>query len=832
MHLLLILYSNMPIIYLNQSLLLSGAAILLLILTVIFWITRRQCKRYALKAARAEKWHNTLMESAGDAIVILTPEGKPVYASPSVKRVLGYTVEEVLKLDLFAIIWPEDVPATQQVMEQVLANPGVPIKGHAGRVLHKDGTWHWYESVVTNMLHDPDIGGIVDNFRDVTEQVEAKQKLITANRLYAFISQINQALVHAGNEQAVFKEACRIAVESGDFKMAWIGLVDTANNSISLIESYGVPDEDKPMFFNIIYNDDWPIANILRTANSFICNDAERDLKLPQWREYAAARGVQSFMMLPIKKAGKIIGALSLYSDQKHLFDRQEIHLLEEVAADISFAMDVFEKEALRQEAEQKMRHSEERLNEAQAIAHVGSWELDFNTGLALWSDEALRIYGLTPEENHQTYESWLSFIHPDDLDYVIAEIEKSQANLSRSNLYHRIIRKDGVIKHLYSTTEFDFKDGKPVGVHGVCHDITNIRISEEAREQADANLLLIIDLIPQSIFVRTLDGRYLFVNKTFAAAYGLSPEALMEKSDKGEIITDEIFLEQDREVINTGMAKTIPELKYTGPDGNTRVFYELKVPYNIPGKNEKAVLGVVLDITEQRAVNANLMQRNKDLEQFSYIISHNLRAPVANILGLAEVLQNTDVIADDERAILKKIKFSVKRLDRVINDLNYILEFKNQDMQQKEWVDFAVLLEDIKISLANDPQNAGVQVIDNFEDAIGMHTVKSYLYSIFYNLISNSIKYRQPDVDPVINISSSSEDNKVRLSFKDNGIGIDMQTSGKYLFGLYKRFHFHIEGKGMGLYMVKTQVDALHGKITVDSEVGKGTEFTMEFEQ
>lgn len=806
--------------------------IVVFFLIIVFWIIRRQLKKYARKAAQVEKWHNTLIENAGDAIVILTPEGKIKYASPSIQKVLGYTVEEILKLDLFTISWPTDAEAMRHVVEQVLANPGVPISGHTGRMLHKDGTWHWYEAVATNMLHDPDIKGIVDNFRDVTARVEAENKLITANRLYAFISQINQILVHAGNEQTVFKEACRIAVESGKFPMAWVGLLDTDSNSISLIESYGVPDEDKFMFFNIVYDEDWPIAYITRTGNSFICNDVERDLKLPQWREYAAARGIQSFMMLPIRRAGKIIGALNLYSDQKHLFDRQEIHLLEEVAGDISFAMDVFEKEALREAAENKMRHSEQRLNEAQAIAHVGSWELDFATGKALWSDEALRIYGLTPEENHQTYESWLSFIHPDDMDYVMGEIGKSQANLSRSTLYHRIIRTDGIIKYLYSTTEFDFKDGKPIGLHGVCHDITNIRISEEAREQADANLLLIIDLIPQSIFVRTLDGRYLFVNKTFAATYGLSPETLMEKSDNGEITVDKIFLEHDREVIATGSAKTIPELKYTGPDGNTRVYYEVKVPYNIPGKNEKAVLGIVLDITEQRAVNANLMQRNKDLEQFSYIISHNLRAPVANILGLAEVLQNTDVIADDEKAILKNIRSSVKRLDRVINDLNYILEFKNQDMQQKEWVNFSCLLADIKLSLAGNSENEGVQIIGEFEEAMGMHTVKSYLYSIFYNLISNSIKYTQPGVVPIIVISSSSDDNKVRLKFKDNGIGIDMQTSGKHLFGLYKRFHFHIEGKGMGLYMVKTQVDALHGKITVDSEVGKGSEFTIEFEQ
>ncbi len=821
----------MPFI-ISQGLLLSGIFIFLMLLAVVWCLTRRRYKKYVLKAKQIENWHNTLIENGGDAIVILTPEGKPVYASPSVKKVLGYTVEEVLKLDLLAIAWPEDVPAMQKVMEEVLANPGVPVKGHTGRMLHKDGTWHWYEAVATNMLHDPDIGGVVDNFRDITERVHAENKLISANRLYAFISQINQILVHADNEQAVFKEACRIAVESGKFNMAWIGLVDTDNNSISLTQSYGVPEEDKPKFIDLVYDDSWPIAHILRTSNSFICNDAGRDLKLPQWQAYAAAYGLQSFMMLPIRRAGKIIGALSLYSDQKHFFDRQEIRLLEEIAGDISFAMDVFEKEALREQAEKKMKHSELRLIEAQAVAHVGSWELDFATGVALWSDEALRIYGLTPDENHQSYESWLSFIHPDDMDYVIASIKESQTTLSSSALYHRIVCKDGTVKYIYSQTEFDFNNGKPVGLHGVCHDITDIRVSEQARAQADANLLMIIDLIPQLIFVRTLDGKYQFVNKSFAASFGLTPEELIEKSDNGEINTEEFFLEKDREVIETGTTKVVPELKFTGPDGNTRIFYELKVPYTVPGTNEVAVLGMALDITEQRAITANLLQRNKDLEQFSYIISHNLRSPVANILGMAEVLGTADVTEQEEKTLLKNIKFSVKKLDRVISDLNYILEFKNHDKQQKEWVDFAELVNDIKASIIGNNENQDVEIIGDFGPAAGIHTIKTYLYSIFYNLISNSIKFKQPDTSSIITITSSHTDNKLKLTFKDNGIGIDMQTNGKHLFSLYKRFHVHVEGKGMGLYMVKTQVEALHGKITVNSEVGKGTQFTIEFEE
>jgi PAS domain S-box-containing protein len=219
-----------------------------LLLGILIWFlfnSLNQLKKIARRLAQYEKRNDTLQENAGDAIVILSETGKLLYASPSVYKVVGYTVEELLKLDLQALAHPEDVNALQLVMLQVMVNPGKPVKGHTGRMLHKDGTWHWYEAVVTNMLHDSDIGGIVDNFRDVTDRVLAEEKMINANRLYAFISAVNQTLVHAENEQNVFKEACRIAIEYGKFKMAWIGLLNPDGKSISLAESSGIPDEDK-----------------------------------------------------------------------------------------------------------------------------------------------------------------------------------------------------------------------------------------------------------------------------------------------------------------------------------------------------------------------------------------------------------------------------------------------------------------------------------------------------------------------------------------------------------------------------------------------------------
>jgi PAS domain S-box-containing protein len=142
-----------------------------------------------------EKRFRALVENGADAVVILTAEGKPIYASPTVEKVLGYTEEEVMKLDIFSNIHPDDFAATANIMQQVMANPGIPIAGQTGRMMHKDGTWRWIAATVTNMLHDPAVNGIVDNFRDVTDKVNAEeQKEFDKNNTDALINNTNDLM--------------------------------------------------------------------------------------------------------------------------------------------------------------------------------------------------------------------------------------------------------------------------------------------------------------------------------------------------------------------------------------------------------------------------------------------------------------------------------------------------------------------------------------------------------------------------------------------------------------------------------------------------------------
>ncbi|MFA6262112.1 MAG: PAS domain S-box protein [Bacteroidia bacterium] len=233
----------------------------------------------------------------------------------------------------------------------------------------------------------------------------------------------------------------------------------------------------------------------------------------------------------------------------------------------------------------------------------------------------------------------------------------------------------------------------------------------------------------------------------------------------------------------------------------------------------------------ERQRMIAELLQRNRDLEQFAHIISHNLRSPVANIMGITNCLLDLENEPDETEFLTQGLRTSVNNLDTVINDLNEILKMKREVSENKIVVRFPELLEQIQSSIQGLIQNEEVTFITDFDASNEMLSIRSYLYSIFYNLISNSIKYRKKDLAPVIQISSAIRNKTLVLVFKDNGMGINLDKNKDQVFGMYKRFHSHTEGKGMGLYMVKTQVETLGGTISINSSINEGTEFILTFE-
>lgn len=250
-------------------------------------------------------------------------------------------------------------------------------------------------------------------------------------------------------------------------------------------------------------------------------------------------------------------------------------------------------------------------------------------------------------------------------------------------------------------------------------------------------------------------------------------------------------------------------------------------------------IMGVVLvfrDVTKQQQeqalkekIMADLVQRNKDHEYFSSIISHDIKSPIANIMSLTALVNDKDLESSEKDVMMTALSTSAERLNEVITDLNVILSVRQQLGEKKSQVCFSKLVSNIQESIASVLEKGQAHFDINFSKVDSMFTIKSYMYSIFYNLITNSIKYRRPTVPLEISIQSDIIDDKICLIFKDNGLGVDLKKSQDDLFGLYKRFHTDkAEGKGMGLYMVKLQVEKLGGTISVKSEVNQGIEFTI----
>lgn len=226
---------------------------------------------------------------------------------------------------------------------------------------------------------------------------------------------------------------------------------------------------------------------------------------------------------------------------------------------------------------------------------------------------------------------------------------------------------------------------------------------------------------------------------------------------------------------------------------------------------------------------NAELISHNNDLQQFSYTISHNLRGPLASITGLL-ALVNEDELGQTNAPLLGHFKSSVKALESTIYDLSHIIDTRNRITRLRQPIVWENLIENIKTQLAIDIEDNEVEIVTSFENAPEIFSVKPMVHSILYNLVSNAIKYRNPERSCRVQVRTTRGTDYIQLEVTDNGMGIDMKRFGDKLFSLYRRFHSHIEGKGLGLFLVKLQTEALGGKIEVASEIEKGTTFLVKF--
>jgi signal transduction histidine kinase len=223
------------------------------------------------------------------------------------------------------------------------------------------------------------------------------------------------------------------------------------------------------------------------------------------------------------------------------------------------------------------------------------------------------------------------------------------------------------------------------------------------------------------------------------------------------------------------------------------------------------------------------LKKQFQKLEQFSFIVAHNLRSPVARIMGLANIFNQKDLSDKTNLTILNKTVEAARGLDEIIRDLNQILFVQNNTSVEKVNVQVSEFIDGIKNRFKYEIEEAGI-VVKVQAEVVSFPTVLPFFDSILTNLFSNAIKYKAQTQPSIVTILFTEGENEYRLIFEDNGLGFDSEKYADKLFQPFQRFNTHTEGKGLGLYLVKSQVDALGATISLTSKSGVGTKVDIVF--
>lgn len=229
---------------------------------------------------------------------------------------------------------------------------------------------------------------------------------------------------------------------------------------------------------------------------------------------------------------------------------------------------------------------------------------------------------------------------------------------------------------------------------------------------------------------------------------------------------------------------------------------------------------------------NHDLVRINADLDSFVYLASHDLKSPVANMEGLLEALREEMTAPDGAvEPILERLETSVRKINHTIQDLSDVSKIQRRsDNDIMEEIPIEKLLNDVLGGIQHMVQQSGVQIQTDFSRQPTVFFIPQHLQSILQNLLTNAIKYRSTERAPVVKISTEETEEYVVLTVEDNGIGIDLERHKKKIFNLFKRLHDHVEGNGVGLYVIKRIVDNYEGKIEVESQVNKGSAFKVYF--
>jgi diguanylate cyclase (GGDEF)-like protein/PAS domain S-box-containing protein len=376
-----------------------------------------------------------LVRNSSDLIAVVDNELTLIYASPAAERMLGYVPAEQVGRSLLDLIHPDDLEATARSFFTEALKPGIhPVSVFRFRTAA--GEWRVLEVIATNCLDDPAVAGIVMNARDITERTNLTRALRT-------LGMSNHVLVNASEEASLLSDSCKIIVDAGSYRLAWVGYIEDDNeHSVRPVASAGTSD-----YLNktvIHWSDDdygrGPTGVAIRTRNVQVIDDVITATTFAPWLAAAAENGVRSSCALPLEVKGEVIGALSIYAAEPGAFGPPEVALLKELADALAYGIG-------RIRDADMLEASEERFRSLAGAAPIGILEVSSGAVVDYANPRVAEITGRGIEA--LMGRSWIEAVHPEDKSELIRLVDNGRSDGATLAAKFRIERPEGDIRHV-----------------------------------------------------------------------------------------------------------------------------------------------------------------------------------------------------------------------------------------------------------------------------------------------------------------------------------------------------------------------------------------------
>jgi PAS domain S-box-containing protein len=735
-----------------------------------------------------------------------------------------------------------------------------PLYQSEYRLQTPSGEWRWILDRGKVVARD-DLGKplrVAGTYTDITERKAHEREIERLTRLYATLSQINQSITRTQSREGLFQEVCRIAVEYADFKVVWVGWHDRETHAVTHVAYAG--DSEGYVAKIRVYADDrpegrGPIGTCIREGKPCVIDDFTHDVRTLPWHEAAAAHGLRAAAALPIRFNGEVCGAFTVYAGEPDAFQDQEVALLEEIARDISFALDHLQQEQSRRQAEQALRESEARLRLQGAALEAAANAIVITDRDAVieWANPAfstLTGYGLDEAIGRTPRELVRSGIHSQAFYQALWQTILS-GKVWQGEIVNR--RKDGTLYHEDLTiTPVADEGGVIRHFVAVKQNITERKRVQAALRESEERLQLAMRGANDGLWDWNLLTDEVYYSPRWKSMLGYTEGELENHLDTWKRLVHpddrEPTLAVVRDLLEGRTDKYEVEFRMRHKDGHH--LHILSRAFLVQRTEDGAVrlVGTHVDITERKAAQdrlatlaVRLQASNRELQDFVYIASHDLQEPLRKIQWFGDRLlaKYGAVLTDDGKDYLQRMHGAASRMQTLINDLLTLSRvttkaepFAPVDLSRVMWD----VLTDLEVRLE---QSGGCVEVGELPSAEADPT---QMRQLFQNLIGNALKFRRQGEAPVVRVSGQRIESPQRdahpgipgtdywqIRVEDNGVGFDEKYLDR-IFQPFQRLHGRgeYEGTGIGLAVCMKIVERHRGTLTARSAAGQGATFIV----